>query len=236
MAEKGLSQQLEECTERCRKMDAPLAVRLQTFADDVRRLSPEFADIVERMVARLKNTHVGESAPMPGEPMPEFVLPDQHGHLVTLDALTQNGPAVIAFHRGHWCPYCRINAEALVAIQSDIKNMGADLVAITPEIERFGAELAGGNGSGLRVLSDINNGYALLLNLAFFVGEEKRQAMTAAGWDITQYQGDDDWTLPIPATFVVGQDRIVKARFIDPDYRRRAGLEDILAALKAERH
>ena len=231
MAVESLDEQLEVCTERCLNMAAPLAVRLRTLADEVRRLSPEFADAVERMIARLKASGTGVSAPKIGEPMPDFMLPDQHGRLVSLSELTQQGPVVMAFHRGHWCPYCRINAEALKAIQSNIREKGANLVAISPETGQYGAELSGHDGEPLKVLSDIDSGYALLLNLAFFVGDEKRQAMMDAGWDITEYQGAGNWTLPIPATFVVGQDGIVKARFIDPDYRRRADTEQILAAL-----
>ncbi len=79
------------------------------------------------------------------------------------------------------------------------------------------------------ILSDMDNGYALLLNLAFYVGDEKRRFMTAAGWDVSPYQGNESWTLPIPATFVVGRDGRVTARFIDPDYRKRMEIDDILA-------
>jgi peroxiredoxin len=79
----------------------------------------------------------------------------------------------------------------------------------------------------------MDNGYALLLNLAFLVSDEKRRAMTAAGWDISPFQGNANWTLPIPATFVVGRDGLVKARYIDPDYRRRMDTEAILAALRS---
>jgi len=62
--------------------------------------------------------------------------------------------------------------------------------------------------------------------------DEKRRAMTAAGWDISAYQGNDTWMLPIPATFVVAPDGVVKARFVDPDYRKRMAIEDILAAVR----
>jgi|CXWK01.1.fsa_nt_gi peroxiredoxin len=235
MAETGLAEKLEECTERCRVMDGPLATRLQTLADDVRALSPEFAEVVDRMVARLKSSGAGEMAPQPGEPMPNFILPDQNGRLVELADVLRRGPAVIAFHRGHWCPYCRINASALAAIHADIRNLGATLVAITPEIERFSSELTAGDVDQFPILSDMDNGYALLLNLAFFVGEEKQRAMTEAGWDIAPYQGNGSWMLPIPATFVTGRDGFVKARFIDPDYRRRMDTEAILDALRTAR-
>jgi peroxiredoxin len=233
MANTGLAEKLEECTERCRTMKGPLSARLQLLADDVRALSPEFADVVDRMVARLRNSGAGELAPAPGEPMPDFMLPDQSGKLVHLAGLLERGPAVIAFHRGHWCPYCRINASALATIHGEIRESGATLVAITPEIERFNAELTGNDRNHFPVLSDMDNGYALMLNLAFFVGDEKRDAMKAAGWDIAPYQGSGNWTLPIPATFVVGRDGLVKARFIDPDYRLRMDTTAILDALTA---
>lgn len=213
-------------------MSAPLAVRLQTFATDVRTLSPQFAEVVDRMIDRLKDAGAGENAPKPGEPMPDFILPDQRGHLVSLSQLVEKGPVVIAFHRGHWCPYCRINAAALAAIVWDVRQLGAELVAITPEMERFNAELNSSSTATFPILSDMDNGYALMLNLAFFVGEEKRDAMIAAGWDVTPYQGNKSWSLPIPATFIVGRDGIVQSRFIDPNYRRRMDTDAILAALK----
>jgi peroxiredoxin len=70
-----------------------------------------------------------------------------------------------------------------------------------------------------------------MLNLAFYVGDEKKEHMTAAGWNIAPYNHSQAWTLPIPATFVVGRDGLVAARFIDPDYRRRMDVADILDAL-----
>jgi peroxiredoxin len=232
MASSGLAAKLEECTERCRTMEGPLSSRLQLLADDVRALSPEFADVVDRMVTRLRDSGAGDLAPAPGEPMPDFMLPDQTGSLVHLAKRLEQGPVVVAFHRGHWCPYCRVNASALAAIHGDIRKSGATLVAITPEIERFSAELTDKGPDRFTVVSDMDNGYALMLNLAFFVGDEKRIAMKAAGWDIAPYQGSGNWTLPIPATFVVGRDGLVKARFIDPDYRRRMDTTAILDALK----
>jgi peroxiredoxin len=235
MAEPSIAEILEETTERCRNLDAPLAGRLQAFADEVRTLSPEFADTVERMITRLKASGAGENAPEPGEPMPEFMLPDQNGRLVSLADLVERGPVVVAFHRGHWCPYCRITADALNRIHTRVAGLGAELVVITPEIERFNAELRSTVSARYPVLSDMDNGYALMLNLAFYVGDEKKRLMQFAGWDISPYNANDNWTLPIPATFVVGSDGLVKARHIDPDYRKRMDVEAIVDALTALR-
>jgi peroxiredoxin len=233
MSEKTFAEILEEATDRSRDMDAPLGERLKAVADEVRRLSPEFAAIVDRMVVRLEANGVGQSAPKPGEPMPDFMLPDEGGRLVRLTDLLAKGPVVLSFHRGHWCPYCRLNATGLAEIAPAVEKLGAQIVAISPEKSRYGAELKSYAKAPFPILADMNNGYALELNLMFWVGDEKRQAMRSGGFDIAPYQGNEAWMLPIPATFIVGQDGVVRARYIDPDYRKRMDLDELLAALKS---
>jgi peroxiredoxin len=83
------------------------------------------------------------------------------------------------------------------------------------------------------VLTDIDNGYALSLNLAVWVGDEMQQILESGGRSVPDYQGNQTWVMPIPATFVVDRDGVVTARFIDPDYRNRMTIEELLAALKA---
>ena len=231
MLEKTFVEILDEATERSRLMDAPLGTRLKAVADEVDRLSPEFANIVASMIARLASNGVGQGAPQIGEAMPEFILPDESGRFVRLGELIERGPVVVSFHRGHWCPYCRLNADGLAKIAPEVDRLGAQIVAVSPETQRYGAELKSYAKAPFPVLADPDNGYALELNLLFWVGDEKRQAMEAGGFDIAPYQGNDAWMLPIPATFIVGKDGIVKARYIDPDFRRRMDLESILKAL-----
>ena len=232
MTAKLLSQALEEAFIQSRDMDASLGERLQAFADAVRRLGPHFHVAVDKFVARLRAHDAGENAPKPGETMPPFVLPDEKGQLVTLDQLLAKGPLAITFHRGHWCPYCRINTKALAEAQSEIAAEGGQIAAIMPDQEHFTAELKEESQARFPILTDIDNGYTLSLNLAIWVGAELQQLMTGAGWDVTKSQGSDTWLLPIPATFVVGTNGKIAARFLDPDYRRRVAIEDLLAALK----
>lgn len=231
MTDPSLAEILEACTQRCREMDAPLGDRLSAFADDVRRLSPDFAEIVDGMVNRLAQAGAGASAPSPGETMPSFVLPDENGRLVSLGELLQKGPVVVSFLRGHWCPYCRISADALSRVDPEIKAAGGHIVVITPEVQKYTRTLKRDAQAEFPILTDLDSGYALELGLAMRIDDDKRHAMTLSGWDISAFQDSDNWTLPIPATFVVGVDRIVKAKFVDPDYRKRMAIEDILSAL-----
>jgi len=212
-----------------------LAEKLQAFADAVRQLGPQFQDAVDDLVARLKQHEAGENAPRPGEVMPNFVLPDEGGQLISLDGLLKKGPVAVTFHRGHWCPYCRINTRTLAEAQDQIAAEGGQVAAIMPDREHFTTKLKSESEAPFPILTDFDNGYALSLNLAFWVGEEMQDLMTQSGWDVSRSQGSETWLLPIPATFVVGTDGKVVARFIDPDYRRRMAIEDLLSAIRTAR-
>ena len=232
MNSKPLSVALEEAFIKCRDMDVSLAEKLQAFADAVRRLAPNFQEAVDKLVARLKDHQVGKNAPKPGEQMPSFVLPDQNAQLVSLDKILEHGPVAITFHRGHWCPYCRINTHALAEAQGQIAAVGGQVAAIMPDREHFTAEFKAESQAQFPILTDFDNGYALSLNLAFWVGEEMQDLMSRAGWDVSPWQGSNTWLLPLPATFVVGTDAEVKARFVDPDYRKRMAIVDLVSAIR----
>src|SRR5947207_1492542 len=207
---------LAEIFVQCRDMDASLAQRLAAYSDAVTTHLPNYAEAVNRMVTRPVRSGAGQSALQPGEPMPPFVLPDETGKLISLDALLRDGPLAITFHRGHWCPWCRISIRALVEVQHEIEAAGGRVVAIMPERQKFAAEFKNDANSPFPVLTDLDNGYALSLNLAIWLGPEVARELTSIGRVLPDYQGNETWMLPIPATFVVGRDGTVKARFVDP--------------------
>jgi peroxiredoxin len=233
MTSKTFAEILDEAFGQSCRMDASLSERLQAFADTVRKLNATFAEAVDRLVERLRETGAGMAAPVPGETMPSFLLPDDAGHLVSLEEILEKGPVALAFHRGHWCPYCRINTNALVEAQSKARAEGGQIAAILPERRQFASELRAEAKVPFPILLDMDNGYAMSLNLAIWVGEEMKRLMSQSGWDLPAYQGNNAWMLPIPATFVVASDGRVTARFVDPDYRKRMPMEDMLDALKA---
>jgi peroxiredoxin len=218
--------------EQCRDMDASLNERLQAFSDGARKINKTFSEAVDRLILRLRQSGTGEAAPRPSDPMPPFLLPDEQGHLVSLDGLLCRGPVAVTFHRGHWCPYCRISVNALARAQAKIAANGGQIVAIMPERARFAEQFKSEAKATFPVLTDLDNGYAMSLNLVYWVGPELARLMAAIGRDVPNYQGNDSWMFPVPATFVVGRDGLIKARFVDPDYRRRVAIEDLLQALR----
>jgi AhpC/TSA family len=140
MASLAKFQTLEEAFLYCRDMDASLAERLEAFSLATRYLLPGYQEAVDSMAGCLKLHEAGRAAPKIGDLMPRFVLPDDNGEL-SLEQLLEKGPVAIVFHRGHWCPCCRINTRALAEVQEQIVGEGAQLTAITPERQWFAAEL-----------------------------------------------------------------------------------------------
>ena len=224
---------LEEAFAHCRDMDASLNERLEAFSAATRYLIPGYQEAVSRMVSRLKQFDAGQAAPKPGERMPSFAMPDETGHLVTLEDLLKEGPLAMTFHRGHWCPYCRINTRAFAEAQERITSRIAQFAAIVPERQQYAARVSAEGKGRFPVLTDVDNGYALSLNLAVWVGDEMQKILESGGRQLPNYHGNNAWVLPFPATFVIDMDGIITARFIDPDYRKRMAIEDLLSALRS---
>jgi peroxiredoxin len=226
---------MDDVFRECRDMDASLPERLAAFAAAVQSRLPSFAAAVDRLVTRLRENGAGDAAPKVGDPMPPFLLPDETNHLTSLERLLEAGPLAVTFHRGHWCPYCRISINALAKANDIVSREGAQIIGIVPERQQYAVEFKNDGQATFPILTDMDNGYAMSLNLAVWVGEELRQFMRdQLGNDIPRFQGNDSWILPIPATFVVGRDGIVTARFVDPDYRKRMAIDDLVAALRRQ--
>jgi peroxiredoxin len=223
---------LEDAFKRIRSMDGSLNEQLQTLASSSRERQPEFAAAIDRLVDRLRQSGAGENAPKVGEVMPSFFLPDENGCLVSLDAMLTRGPVAMTFHRGHWCPYCRVSINALARAHREVAASGGQIVAIMPDRQKYSAELKITGELPFPILTDMDNGYALSLNLAIWVGAEMQKMMTGRQ-DLPTFQGNSSWMLPIPATFVVGTDGRIRARFVDPDYRKRMAVEELIEAIKS---
>jgi peroxiredoxin len=227
------AKRLKLAFQRCRKMEGTLNEQLQAYAAAGREIFPAYSEAVDRLVIRINENGGGGNAPRPGEPMPPFVLPDESGRLVALPSLVERGPVAVMFFRGHWCPYCGLNVRAVIKAYDRIKALGADVVAIVPETQEYAAKFKTELDAPFPLLTDLDNGYALSLNLAIWLGAEIERLLSYL--DMAGFHGNDGWVLPIPATFVIGRDGVVKARFVDPDFRRRMAIEDLLAALKDAR-
>ena len=225
----------EAMVRRLCSMEAPLHERLRSFSAFVREHALPFAEAYDDLAARLSAAQAGSTAPGVGDVMPGFALPDASMKFHTLDQMLERGPVVVSFNRGHWCPYCTVELNALKQALTEIAAAGAQVVSIMPETPKFVGKVAAGIDNAFLVLSDEGNGYSLSVNLVIWLGERIRRLDGDLELAIEKSQGNNAWFVPIPATFVVGADGRIIARFVDPDFRKRMDVEDVLAALRRAR-
>ncbi len=168
-----------------------------------------------------------------GDTMLEFNLMNQLGSPLSLSQLSANGPVVVTFYRGGWCPYCNLELRALQANLDRINAAGAMLVAITPELPDESLNTIEKNDLGFQVLTDDNADYARQLGLVHTLPEELRPIYQDFGIDIQKHNGKGQFDLPLAATYVVDRNCVVVKAFVDVDYTQRMEPEQIIAALES---
>lgn len=213
-------------------MEAPLNERLRLFSEALKDAEPHYASAYDHLIQRLKTARSGSSAPGVGDVMPGFSLPDGGGKMHDLDEYLVRGPVVISFNRGHWCPFCLVELSALKQGLNQLAAAGASVVSIMPDVPEYVARVAADMDKAFDVLSDRNNGYALSLDLVIWIGDEVNNLFRSDQIDLDVFQQNDAAFLPIPATFVVGRDRVIAGCFVDPDFRKRMDIEEMLVALR----
>jgi peroxiredoxin len=209
-----------------------LSSRLLSYRRESGLRRPDFARAYDELVERLYVIDRGEVGPQLGEPMPQFNLPDENGRLVALTSLVRSGPVVISINRGHWCPYCKLDLRSLAEINGEIERLGARTIAIMPDSAEFTEGYASRNSLPFPVLSDIDLGYSLSLDLIFWVGDQVRALYSQAGVELEKYQGNDAYFLPMASKFIVGRDGLVKARQVNIEFRERMEPDAIIAQLQ----
>ena len=170
-----------------------------------------------------------------GQPAPHFTLPDAFGHQVSLQSLLAKGPVVISFYRGEWCPFCNLELHAFEEVLPKIKQLGATLVAISPEKPDHGIVITEKNKLTFPVLSDFSNKVARQFGIVFQVGQELNEfSKNVFKNDLALRNGESSYELPVPATYVVDATGIIRFAHVDVDYMLgRAEPASVVAALES---
>lgn len=204
------------------------AIRINSAA----KIPPEKAKVIETAIEKLKKSKLEEKALKVGQKMPEFSLKDAHGKKVQLKDLVKKGPVIVTFYRGSWCPYCNAQLGAYQEHLKEFTELGATLVAITPEKPDLTVLTEEKKSLKFPILTDENNALAKKFGLVWALDKDIKKVYKDFGIDLEKDQGNKDWKLPVPATFIVDKDRVVRYAFVDPDYTVRALPSEIIAALK----
>ncbi len=188
----------------------------------------EIQAIHTRVVDELKKSGAHERALLVGSNAPAFELSDHNGRVVRSSELLKKGPLVICFIRGRWCPFCVGQMEAMNAIFSDFQTMSASFVAISPQTVHQSSLMADQHKIRFPLLSDAQSNVARQFGLSYRVPEYQQEIYRRVFVNLPFVNGDESWELPIPATYVLNGDGIVRYSSVNPDYTDRPEPADIV--------
>jgi peroxiredoxin len=215
-----------------------LQAKLDAFKADFEAGKPPYnvpyavIETMHRATADLIASGAAGRALKAGDKAPAFTLNDPDGKPVSSADLLTNGPLVLSFYRGVWCPYCNMELEALQAALPEFERLGASLVAISPQTAVNSRKSVRQNELGFPILSDPHNDVAAAFGLRFALPDYLVELYTNLKNDLPGFNGDSSWTLPMPGRFVVSQDGTILYAEVNPDYTRRPEPEDMLPALR----
>jgi len=212
-------------------MQSDLNEKLATYRTQSKRLRPDIAAAYDRLVKQLESLDGDKIGLAVGDEMPDFLLPNQQGQLISLQSLLASGPVVISMNRGHWCNSCRLDLRAMAEIEPEIRRLGAQLVSIMPETTHYTKKAIIENDFPFPILTDIDLGYALSLGMVYWIGAEVKMLYKDLGILLERYQGSRSYLLPIVGKFIVNRNGVVEAREVNIDFRQRMEPKVILAAL-----
>jgi peroxiredoxin len=180
-------------------------------------------------------TGIAARARRVGDPAPDVTLPDAMGQLVRLSDVWRRGPLVIVFYRGGWCSYCNLQLRAWQLKVAELERLGATLLAISPQTPDNSSDTAEKNALKFTVLSDCGLEAANGFGLAYTLHPDVVDYYGSVGTDIPVLNGNGQWVLPVPATYVIDSTGAIRFSLIEEDARMRAEPLAVLAAIEALR-
>jgi len=215
-----------------------LQAKLDAFKADFEAGKPPYSvprsviDTMHRATKELIASGAAQRALKVGDRAPLFTLKDTESNQVSLSALLADGPLVVSFYRGVWCPYCNMELQALEAARPEFERLGAKLIAISPQTPVNSRKSVRENKLNFPILSDTNNDVANALGLKFALQDYLIELYKGLKNDLPSFNGDPSWTLPMPGRFVIAPDRTIVYAEVNPDYTLRPDPETMIPALK----
>ncbi|NRB59787.1 MAG: AhpC/TSA family protein [Winogradskyella sp.] len=190
--------------------------------------------IMHQTTRDLENSGIGEGILKVGDKAPIFSLPNQEGNLVSSSELLSNGPLVVTFYRGVWCPYCNLDLGNLKRYNSQLEEQNATMLSISPQLPEFNQKIVEQQRLNFDLLSDSKNTIADAFGLRWtMVDPLKSLYNDTFRINLPTYNGDESWTLPVPARFIIGTDGIITYAEYSVDYTKRPNPDVLVDALKA---
>jgi peroxiredoxin len=186
--------------------------------------------------ARLGASNVADGALKMGDSAPDFILPDTHGEPVRLHSLLRKGPVVVVFYRGGWCPYCNLHLRGFQRRLAQFHELGAQIVAISPQLPDNSLSTQEKNELAFSVLSDVGNKVARRFGVVIQLSDNLVKLYRHFGHALADFNGEPGKNaLPVPGTFLLDSKGIVRLVHVDVDYTRRLDPDKVIEVLKTLR-
>lgn len=199
---------------------------------NMRRFVPKATQAVnDRAVEELRASGADRRWLKVGDLAPEFVLPDVNGNPVRSTELLAQGPLLVSFIRGRWCPFDCATVEAWQEWLPKVREKGASVVVISPMTPKQADFMRDQHKLMFPVLSDAGNKVAEQFGVAYRVPEYQQELFKTVFINLPFINGEESWMLPFPATFGIGVDRLIRYAFVEADYTLRAEPGDAIAGL-----
>jgi peroxiredoxin len=188
-------------------------------------MTGELISQTEKKVTDAVGLSVGTAAPL-------FSAIDADSVKFLLNDAIKEGPVVLIFYRGFWCPVCNAHLGSIQDSLKLIEATGAKVIAISPEQPEYLDKMAEKTGSEFTLLYD--EGYKIAEAYDVDFNPSKMQLFTynvILGGKLKDTHSDISQRLPIPATYIVNQQGKIIWRQFDHDYKKRSSVKDILYQL-----
>jgi peroxiredoxin len=162
---------------------------------------------------------------------PLFTLPDGSGAEVSLKEVLTDGPALVFFYRGNWCPLCQKYMKDLADKMPEIEKLGATVIAISPQLQKYSAESAEKYNKAYHVLSDEKLEVAKQFGLDFAIDADTQKLYKGYNIDLAIFNGDDSWEMNVPGYFIINQGGVITWAYANEDYKVRPDAETLYAEL-----
>ena len=182
-------------------------------------------------IESVENSGILANAKNIGDIAPDFSLTNAVKEQTSLYEYLEKGPVVLTWYRGGWCPYCNLTLQRLQQIMPDIQQLGGNLLALTPELPDQSLSTVEKHELNFEVLSDVGNKVARTYGLVFKLTNEVADIYQKS-FDLHGYNGDESNELPLAATYVIDQNKVIQYAFLDAEYRHRAEPYEILEVLR----
>jgi peroxiredoxin len=187
--------------------------------------------IHERVIKELREEGIADHALATGVKAPSFELKDHNGKLVSSTELLRAGRLIICCFRGRWCPFCVGQLEAMNRILPQIRDAGAELLAISPQTVQQSFFMADQHRLAFPLLSDGGNQVARQFGLVYRVPDYQQAIYRRVLINLPFTNGDESWELPVPGVYVVDRDGTILFAAVNPDYKERPEPQEVLGQL-----